>query len=502
MIRNTAVTDATKQRILLVMPRGLGALLLLQLFSVVTYSVGFIGLAHFATRYLHLSSPNIAELVFSFISLNFAVHVFTGFIGGRFFSFRILFLISSFISIAGIACLFWFPLTMSYWGLCLVALASGISPTCVNCIMTQLFKPEDKRRETAFLWNYSIMNLGFLIGFLLYEWLQTPENYPLLFLLNGILTLIAIGVVIVNWRKLGERNTVILNLNRSNFKKAIFIGSLLLLMVFAFVRYFIEYNHLGNEIIISIGIIMLAVIIFLAFKQPSEQARKKVAALIILVIVAIVFWSINLLVPMGFKAFIEQNVHQQILGWHLSSNVLNNLNALVIIVFGPILGVLFYHFRYRGMTLSIPMKFTIGMLLAGIALLFIPVALSHGDQHGQVHGAWFTVSYFLQGIAELFIQPIGLAMIGQLAPIRLQSIFMGYWMMIVGIAGIFADFFSSWVQGTQLTESAETANIHFAHVFNLLGWLAIVVAFVLIALRPLLTKLINYRSLDPTLQKK
>jgi POT family proton-dependent oligopeptide transporter len=32
-------------------------------------------------------------------------------------------------------------------------------------MLTQRFKPEDDRRESAFLWNYAGMNLGFFIGF-------------------------------------------------------------------------------------------------------------------------------------------------------------------------------------------------------------------------------------------------------------------------------------------------------------------------------------------------
>ncbi len=44
------------------------------------------------------------------------------------------------------------------------AAAASTSPA-LTAMVTQLFEPDDKRRESAFLWNYSGMNIGFFIGF-------------------------------------------------------------------------------------------------------------------------------------------------------------------------------------------------------------------------------------------------------------------------------------------------------------------------------------------------
>ena len=52
-----------------------------------------------------------------------------------------------------------------YWGLALFLTGSGLNVTCINMMLTQRFAPADLRRETAFLWNYAGMNIGFFVGF-------------------------------------------------------------------------------------------------------------------------------------------------------------------------------------------------------------------------------------------------------------------------------------------------------------------------------------------------
>jgi POT family proton-dependent oligopeptide transporter len=44
----------------------------------------------------------------------------------------------------------------------------------------------------------------------------------------------------------------------------------------------------------------------------------------------------------------------------------------------------------------------------------------------------------LQSIGELLLMPVGYAMIGKLAPKQYQGIMMGSWMLVTGLASLFA----------------------------------------------------------------
>ena len=55
------------------------------------------------------------------------------------------------------------------------------------------------------------------------------------------------------------------------------------------------------------------------------------------------------------------------------------------------------------------------------------------------------LNYVLQSIGELLIMPVGYAMIGKLAPKHYQGIMMGTWMLVTGLASLFAGDFSGMI---------------------------------------------------------
>ena len=89
-----------------------------------------------------------------------------------------------------------------YWGLALFLTGSGLNVTCINMMLTQRFTPEDERRESAFLWNYAGMNIGFFIGFTVAGHYQQTESYSRLFLFATVGNFLAIVLAL---RSTGRR---------------------------------------------------------------------------------------------------------------------------------------------------------------------------------------------------------------------------------------------------------------------------------------------------------
>src|SRR5690606_26086096 len=104
----------------------------------------------------------------------------------------------------------------------------------------------------------------------------------------------------------------------------------------------------------------------------------------------------------------------------------------------------------------------------------LPVGISLADAQGFTSFHWILVSYLLQSVGELFISPIGYAMVGQLAPLRLRGLMMGIWMMITGVAAILSDHFSKLALGGSESISPLATNASYSHTFGLLGWSAII----------------------------
>lgn len=483
------------------MPRGLGVLLILQLFSIVVYSCMFMSVSPLSRTLFHISQTKLAALALGFIALNFALHALAGILSGRFFSFRIVLATGLICGLIGICLLSIDSINAFYWSLTFVIFGSGLSLTAVNCLVTQLFKPEDKRRETAFLWIYAIMNLGFMAGFAIAAFFDQHLHFHQLATTCACCTLLALVVLQVNWRKLDDRLTLLQTYPRPQLLSHYIFGVVLCLLSLSLVRILLNHPEFSAHLVALVGAGILVLIFFIAFKQPSQQTRNRIFAFVILSIIAIIFWSINLLLPMGLNSIMQASTHFQVLGVKVSQTIIDSANTFVIIVVAPLLGFLFYHFRYKGMTLKIPVKFAIGLVIAALSLLVLPLTLQHTAVVNASHHTAFILSYCLQGLAELFIQPIGMAMIGQLAPISLQGVFMGFWMMTLGIASLCSSMFEHWIRGTQQNLPAIDTTQHIIHAFKLLGWVTIGLAIIVILLNPWLKKMINYRSLDPSLHK-
>jgi POT family proton-dependent oligopeptide transporter len=80
-------------------------------------------------------------------------------------------------------------------------------------------------------------------------------------------------------------------------------------------------------------------------------------------------------------------------------------------------------------------------------------------------------------------------MIGKLAPKQYQGVMMGSWMLVTGLASLFAGDFSGMVPEPTGTTALET-NGAYASLFARLGWGSVAVGVALVVLIPALRKLI------------
>jgi POT family proton-dependent oligopeptide transporter len=118
------------------------------------------------------------------------------------------------------------------------------------------------------------------------------------------------------------------------------------------------------------------------------------------------------------------------------------------------------------------------------------------DANGYTNFNWILACYILQSIGELFISPIGYAMVGQLAPIRLRGLMMGMWMMVIGIAAILSDQFSKIALGSTENASPLVTNASYSHTFGMLGWSAIIAGVLLFVFIPYLGRLTQEKKVS------
>ncbi len=472
-----------------VMPTGAGALFLIQIFATLGFSVLYSTLILYATKGLHMSDLLATSITGSFVALNYFLHLLGGYVGGRYLSYRSLFSIGMLLQVVGCLLISIPDTSHLLWGLSFFLGGSGLNVTCINCMVTQLFEPDDKRREAAFLWNYSGMNIGFFVGFSIGGYFHLHQAYHQLFILSALGNLVAFLLTLYNWKILKDRDTTFVDSSAASQKTARLIGlGVVIALVFA-LRGLLNETTLCNQLILIIGAAMLALITVLTLKQPGHTERNKMWGYIILALASVIFWALYQLAPMGLNLFIERNVDRHFLGFLIAPQWVQNINTVVIILGGPLLSIVFSHMRDRGININIPLQFSVALLLIGIAFAILPLGISLSNAQGYTSFYWVFLSYALQSVGELFISPIGYAMVGQLAPLRLRGLMMGMWMMITGVAAILSDHFSKMALGTSESIDPLVTNASYSHTFSLLGWSAITVGIILFIFIPFVAKL-------------
>src|SRR6516164_7188882 len=199
-------------------PDGTAALFFIQIFSTLGFAVLYSTLVLYATKHLHLGVKEATALMGVFGAFNYGLHLFGGYLGGRFLSYRKLFVGSMALQVIGCACIATGTLALFYVGLALFLTGSGFNVTCINMMLTQRFTPDDPRREGAFLWNYAGMNVGFFVGFSAAGHFQATESYSSLFIFATLGNFVAIILAFFNWKTLTDRNTTLLDASPKEFR--------------------------------------------------------------------------------------------------------------------------------------------------------------------------------------------------------------------------------------------------------------------------------------------
>src|SRR6266498_3569039 len=195
-------------------PEGTAALFFIQIFATLGFAVLYSTLVLYATKHLQLSVKAATTLMGVFGAFNYGLHLFGGYLGGRFLSNRNLFVGGMALQVIGCGCIAVGTLALFYVGLAFFLTGSGLNVTCINMMLTQRFTSEDPRREGAFLWNYAGMNVGFFVGFSAAGYFQATQSYSSLFIFATLGNFGAIVLALFNWKTLTDRNTPLLVASR------------------------------------------------------------------------------------------------------------------------------------------------------------------------------------------------------------------------------------------------------------------------------------------------
>jgi POT family proton-dependent oligopeptide transporter len=180
--------------------------------------------------------------------------------------------------------------------------------------------------------------------------------------------------------------------------------------------------------------------LYLVGKLSTEE-KKRVAVIFVLFIFAAVFWSAFEQAPTALNLFARDFTQRTVGGFEIPATWFQSVNPLLIIVFAPVLGALWVSMAKRGLDLSAPTKFSLGLFLSGVGFLLMIFAANRIVASGGnllVSPWWLVGSYFFQSIGELSLSPVGLSSMTKLAPRKYVGQMMGIWFLASALGNVIA----------------------------------------------------------------
>lgn len=223
--------------------------------------------------------------------------------------------------------------------------------------------------------------------------------------------------------------------------------------------------------------------------KAAPEERKGMFLFIILFTQGVVFFVLYFQMPTSLSLFALRNVHHSILGIPIQAAQFQMLNSFWVMAMSPVMAWFYQGWHKHNRDLSLPAKFSLGTLLAGLAFLCLSLG-SLFNHHGVISGMWLVFSYWLQSTGELLVSALGLSLAARYVPQRFMGFTMGLWFLCASIASIIA--------GKVASIASIPANISkdpylslpiYNHLFIKIGLTTVAISLAMFTLVPLLKKL-------------
>lgn len=109
------------------------------------------------------------------------------------------------------------------------------------------------------------------------------------------------------------------------------------------------------------------------------------------------------------------------------------VNAIFILLFSPLMMILWSWLGRRGREPSSVTKMILAMFVTGLAYVVMVGAGQAGGDTGKVSPFWLVGCYALLTVAELWLSPIGLSLTSKLAPVKYKGLWMGFWFLATAV---------------------------------------------------------------------
>src|SRR5690606_37908090 len=175
----------------------------------------------------------------------------------------------------------------------------------------------------------------------------------------------------------------------------------------------------------------------------------------------------------------------------IPASVFQSVNAVYIVLLGPVFAGLWIWLAARGWEPSAPAKFGPGLLPPGAGFLVLVAGAAGGEPTPVL---FIFLIDLLHTTGELCLSPVGLSAMNRLAPSHLAGLIMGTWFFASATGDFAAGLIAAATGGESLEGEAAGAETVLS-VYSTVGWVAVAVGIGVILVSPLVKKLMHLDTL-------
>ncbi|MEM9810484.1 MAG: peptide MFS transporter [Pseudomonadota bacterium] len=379
-------------------------------------------------------------------------------------------------------------LNIFYFALALIIIGTGFLKANISALVGELYTKTDKRRDSAFTLFYVGINLGAFFGALIAGYLGQTFGWSYGFGAAGIGMLAGLAVFVIGkptLRGAGEppnlallKKPVVSGLSLQNL---IYLGTAGAIIL---VWYLVRDQDTVGVLLVATSVLTLGYILWRSVTKLEPHARDRIFAALFLIIVQVLFWALFEQAGSSLNIYTDEQVDRTIFGQEIVASVFQSLNAMYIVLLGPLFAAVWGFLARRGHEPTAPQKFGFGIIQLGLGFLI----LVWGDQGsaGLTPVVFIFLIYLLHTTGELCLSPVGLSAMTRLSVASMVGLIMGTWFL----ATAFGNYVASKI--AQLTERPDSSVIE---IYGNVGWLAVGVGVAMVAVAPLINRFMHLDTL-------
>ena len=391
------------------------------------------------------------------------------------------------------------PAINIFWlALSFIIVGSGFLKANISVIVGQLYPRTDVRRDGAYTIFYMGINLGAFLGSLICGYVGQTYGWRFGFGLAGIGMLAGLAVFIIFTPLLmgrGESRDPERLRSRVMGIKFEWLLYLVGLGAVAAIWLLIQYQELVGTLLMVAGAILVGYVLYVAVRKLPRDDRDRIFAAMFLIVGSILFWALFEQAGSSLNLFTDRHVDRNMLGFDVPAATFQSINPLYIILLAPLFAWLWTTLGRRGLEPSAPAKFGMAMIQLGAGFLVLVAGANAVGLDAPTPVIFIFLIYLLHTTGDRHSSPVGLSAMNRLAPAHMASLIMGTWFFASATGNFAAGLIAAATGSGELEGESGAAKEIVMDVYTTVGWVAVGVGVVVIALSPFVRKLMHLDTL-------